>query len=244
MLMDLLHVRNNRDGVRHVSVPGLMLMIVAAWVTGCSSPVTLPEVAQEANSSLEPFVLLPGDLLEVRFPRHADWNHETRIRADGLASFLACGERMASGSSPEALGQALSECYAQHLNNPAISVLVKELAERPVYVIGEVDDPGPVPVTGEQIPFLRALGLAGGPRKDTARLKTVLLVRHFRESDAVKSWIFDARHEYWGVGPALQLQPGDVVFIPNTIIDKVDIWVDQYIRRLVPLPTFSPLVGG
>jgi hypothetical protein len=34
----------------------------------------------------------------------------------------------------------------------------------------------------------------------------------------------------------LYLQPYDVVFIPNTPIDEVAIWVDNHIRRMIPVP--------
>jgi hypothetical protein len=35
------------------------------------------------------------------------------------------------------------------------------------------------------------------------------------------------------------LQARDVVFVPNTAIDDVNIWVDQYIRKMIPIPGFG-----
>ena len=40
----------------------------------------------------------------------------------------------------------------------------------------------------------------------------------------------------WTGSVPLYLQPYDVVFIPNTPIDAVAIWVDNHIRRMIPVP--------
>jgi hypothetical protein len=36
------------------------------------------------------------------------------------------------------------------------------------------------------------------------------------------------------------LQANDLIFVPNTPIDDVNIWIDQYIRLMIPFPYLIP----
>jgi hypothetical protein len=64
-------------------------------------------------------------------------------------------------------------------------------------------------------------------------------VRWDAQSHSQLAWKIDARPKHWGgKQAAVVLQAHDVVYVPNTFIDEVDIWVDNYIRRLIPLPLF------
>ena len=108
-----------------------------------------------------------------------------------------------------------------------------------VYVIGEVVSPGAVPMDSRELHFIEAISKAGGPLKKTALLQDVVLVRHVRNEQRMM-WHIDARIEYWGSQVPIVLQRDDIVFVPNTAIDDVNIWVDQYIRLMIPFPYIFP----
>jgi hypothetical protein len=55
------------------------------------------------------------------------------------------------------------------------------------------------------------------------------------------AWKIDARPQYWDDGEMIFLQAYDLIYIPNTPIDDVGIWVEMFIRRLIPFPNFIPL---
>ncbi|HVQ25230.1 MAG TPA: hypothetical protein VMV01_08630, partial [Planctomycetota bacterium] len=111
------------------------------------------------------------------------------------------------------------------------------LASRTIYVMGEVRHPGPLTLSPDRrMTMLEALAAAEGPRKETAYLAQLLLVRWNASTGQQISWVMDASEEYWTGAVPLYLQPYDIVFIPNTPIDDVDIWVDNYIRRIIPFP--------
>ncbi len=183
----------------------------------------------------------PGDELSVRFAEHVAYNHEVVVREDGTASFAGVGALPVAGTSPRELEARLVERYTPTFATPPrIDVQRSARAERHVVVMGEVMTPGRVVFDG-RMTFHEALGLAGGPRKDTALLKQTLLVRWVAGESRQRAWKFDARQEQWGAEQPLYLQPDDVVFVPNTPIDNVDIWVEQYIRRLMPFPLLIPI---
>jgi protein involved in polysaccharide export with SLBB domain len=211
---------------------------------GCASHgIPLFEAALEANATLEPgpMLLLPGDTIQVSFPEKEDWNHSVEIRSDHAGSFWWIGEIETGGRSVEQVEIALREAYARIYPDLEVNVGVTLLAPRNIHVMGEVEDPGVYPIKG-RLSLLEGLTLAGGPIKETAMLEYLLLVRWSAKEGRQRSWRIDAAVEQWEEGLALLLQPHDVIFVPNTPIDDVDIWVDQYIRRLIPFPyTLGPV---
>ena len=67
----------------------------------------------------------------------------------------------------------------------------------------------------------------------------MVLVRWLPKENGYRGWKIDADPEFWGSPSQVYLQPGDVLYVPNTTIDKLDIWVDKYIRQLIPFPYLS-----
>jgi protein involved in polysaccharide export with SLBB domain len=112
-----------------------------------------------------------------------------------------------------------------------------------VYVGGEVAHPGLLPLNGE-LTVMAAVFQAGG-LKDTAKGDTVMLVRNngdgtptvmkLRLNDAVRG------------KPVTVLQPFDVVYVPRSAISRIDRFIDQYIRQVIPINVttgFSYLFGS
>ena len=202
----------------------------------------LPEIAAEINATHngDGSVLVAGDLLEIRFTRTPEWNHEARVLADGTASFVYVDAVPVAGLTLAAVDRLLTERYGALLRDPELTLFVKVPAARTVVVIGEVRQPGPVPLGDEPLSLLEAIGKAGGPLKHTAHLDSTLLVRWLPDRQETVAWKIDAGLEHWGVGTPLFLQAHDLVFVPNRGIDRVNIFVDQYIRQMLPFPGFSP----
>ena len=198
----------------------------------------MTEVATEINATLHtgPFVIGAGDVLEIRFNNRTEWNQSVRVRPDGRSTFPLLEEMVAGGNTLAQLQEKLTREYAKILQQPDISLNVSAVAARHVVVMGEVRDPGEIAIEGSRMSLVEAIGRAGGPIKETALLTNVLLVRWAPEHNRQMAWRIDARVDYWGAPVPLLLQPYDVVFVPNTPIDNVDIWIDQYIRRLLPFP--------
>lgn len=221
-------------------------LVLFLALAGCAAPQNgpdprpIPRIAEEINATLreKPLRLAPGDELEVVFPRLPEWSHATGVQEDGSASFLFLDRMEVAGLSLDELDARLTSAYSTYANEPDVTLFVRLRGAESAVVLGEVLDPGEVPV-GSGLTLLEALGLAGGPRKDSARLGTTLLVRWDPSENRVLAWNIDARQEHWFSPVPILLQPHDVVYVPNTPIDRVNIWVDKYIRQMIPLPGFS-----
>lgn len=217
------------------------LLAATIALTACQSAggPNLARIAPEVNATLDPATVVfgVGDQFEVRFASTPTWNQTVEITPDGAASFLAIGRIVVAGMSPGRLRETLAEAYGRVLDHPELDVAVKRLGARTVYVMGEVRKPGEFSLGDDRrLSLVEALARAGGPIKESAYLAHTLLVRWSASSGKQVAWTIDARPEHWTGAVPLYLQPYDVLYVPNTPIDDVAIWIDNYVRRMIPFP--------
>jgi len=225
----------------------LVALSSIALLLGCGSFPTLQAIAAEVNATLQPAptLLVPGDTIEVKFPYKPEYDHTVVVREDGRSSFLFLDEIYVGGSSVETLDRVLSKAYRDRpimdQNKSDLTVNLINPVTRNVVVMGEVGSSGAVPIEGGRLSLLEALGKAGGPDKATALLEELVLIRWMPKEGRQRVWQINAAFKYWQSGTPILLQPHDIIFIPNTRIDRVNTWIDQYIRRMIPIPGFIPL---
>ena len=84
---------------------------------------------------------------------------------------------------------------------------------------------------------MQALFEAGGV-PGTAAMESILVLRN--RSDANYVLKADLNKIVHGKAPDVLLEPFDVVFVPETIITKVDRAVDQFVNALIPRSVSFP----
>lgn len=226
------------------------LLALACLLTlqSCFGYPTIREAAPGINQTRikSPQFLIPEDNLDVRIGKRPEWNQTVAVREDGTASFLFFGEMQVAGLTPAQLAQRLTEKFKNRpdlVADPSVTVNITTPAPRHVIVTGEVGAPGPVLIEDNHLSLVEAIGKAGGFDKATARLTEVLLVRWLPHEGKLKSWWLDASVAYWGDGTPILLQTHDLIHIPNTTIDRVNIWVDKWIRQNLPIPLGIPVAN-
>ncbi len=124
---------------------------------GCAQ-YELPEREYEIPSE---FRLGPEDVLEIAVWKNQDLTKTVAIRPDGLISIPIVGDMQAAGLSANELAQRIAERLRQFVQNPAVSVNVKELNSYSIYVTGEVARPGKFQLKS-YVTALQAISMAGG----------------------------------------------------------------------------------
>ena len=102
-----------------------------------------------------------------------------RVAADGLISLPLIGRVQAAGLTTEQFRQELTEKWGEdYLQDPQVTVFVKEFKAKPVSVIGAVEKPDLYPLTGQRT-LIEMLSMAGGfGKKGTSPAgRTVLVTR-------------------------------------------------------------------
>jgi len=102
-----------------------------------------------------------------------------RVAADGLISLPLIGRVQAAGLTTEQFRQELEEKWGEnYLQDPQVTVFVKEFKAKPVSVIGAVEKPDLYPLTGQRT-LIEMLSMAGGFGKkgSSPAGRTVLITR-------------------------------------------------------------------
>lgn len=154
-----------------------------------------------------------GDLVEVRVFQEPDLSGAYRVSPEGTIDFPLCGKVKMAGMTSSQSADALTTCLASgYLRRPQVTVLVREYTSKKIFVFGEVQKPGTFPYE-ENMSVIQAITLAGGFTKLAAKNSTN--VTRLMNGKEVKIRV---PVEDIGVGREknFDLQPGDIVFIPES----------------------------
>lgn len=102
------------------------------------------------------------DLLEITVFKVPDLTRELRIDSRGYITYPLIGAVRAKGLKPAQLERVIAQKLEQtYMNNPQVTVVVKESVQNRVTVEGAVKKAGVFPVSGDMT-VLQAIALAGG----------------------------------------------------------------------------------
>jgi protein involved in polysaccharide export with SLBB domain len=166
------------------------------------------------------------------------------IRPDGFITLpLLPKDIKASGLTIPQLKAVVSKDYNKILNNLGLSLILETSKSNLVYVMGEVEKPDyyqmDTPTTLTQI-----LSRAGG-LLDTAKTNSILVLSRNKEKKPVGKLIdLDKSIGEGNIGNDLLLRQYDVVYVPRSTIADVNLFVDQYINKIIPEFFRTSLVFG
>jgi protein involved in polysaccharide export with SLBB domain len=182
-----------------------------------------------------------GDDLAISFYLNSEFDTDTTVRPDGKISLRLVGDQQARGLTPEQLAQELDRAYSSEQLNPGASVLVKNSPSRVVYVEGQVDHPGAIPLHPDMT-ALGAISQAGG-LSDGANPDAIVLIRRdlcgqphgqeLRIGDVLSQK--DNRED-------AQLLLGDMIVVPRSTISNIGLFVKQYVKDLIPIQPYLPIL--
>jgi polysaccharide biosynthesis/export protein len=158
------------------------------------------------------YVIGPLDVVGVLFWKDEDLSAEVVVRPDGKISLPLLNEIEAGGLTPEQLRLRVLESARRFVEDPTVSIVVKQINSRNVFIMGEVLKPGTYPLGGPTS-VLQLIAVAGGMTEFAARDEIVLMrtadaqtVRHrVKYNEVLKGKNLEQN---------LLLQPGDTVVVP------------------------------
>jgi protein involved in polysaccharide export with SLBB domain len=202
-------------------------------------PQAGPSIDAATHASGPEYRIQVGDRLEIKFFYSPELNEQVIVRPDGRISLQLIPELEVTNLTLAMLAKQLTERYAADLNHPQVTVIVREFGTQRVFVDGEVGTPGVVPILG-QMTALQAISQAGG-LKDTARSTDVIVIRR-GQGDAPVAFKVDLKKARAGgdLAQDVTLAPLDIIYVPRSRIANVNLFVDQYIRKVLP---FDWVVG-
>lgn len=213
----------------------MLAIAVLALISGCShlSSALPPAEAMTAKnpSPPAPYIIQPGDSLDIKFFYNPELNESVTVRPDGFISLQLINEVRVAGLEPRHATEMLTERYARELKKPVVAVIVKSFAGQRVYVGGEVGQQGLLTMP-HGLTALQAVMQSGG-FKNTAQPSETLVIRKGPDSRPVPLRV-DLESVLSGSasGQDFRLQPDDIVYVPKSPIAKANLFVNQYVEQL------------
>lgn len=128
------------------------------------------------QSGVNSYRISPYDLLTIDVFQAEELSQEIRVNPDGNISLPLIGVIKATGLTQEQLTQSIkSKLSEKYIQNPQVSLFIKEFNNQEVTVGGEVKKPGVFPIKGKMT-LLQAVAKAEG-LSDLADKNKVILFR-------------------------------------------------------------------
>ena len=115
------------------------------------------------------------DLLEIRVFDVEDLDSILRVTEDGRITMPMIGEVLAAGLTRTQLENAIEAALVRYMNDPQVSIFIREYESQRVSVIGAVNRPGTYEMQG-RMTLIEAISSAGGINYDDSA-GTVAILR-------------------------------------------------------------------
>ena len=196
------------------------LAAVALLLGACPATAPPPPPPERLEADLADIVrsvtLGPGGVSEVRVYRQKELSGLHRVGPDGTIRFPLIGAVEVTDRSPEAVADTIRKLLLEgdFLRDPQVTVFVKEYRSQKVFVLGQVRKPGTFPYQ-DNMNLIEAITMAGGFTPLAARNRTVMT--RIREGKELRILV-PADEISEGRRPNPPLKPGDIVFVPESIL--------------------------
>jgi polysaccharide biosynthesis/export protein PslD len=231
------------------------LVVVVATCLGCGSVTreefdALQRIHVAMAYARKDYRIQPGDTVKLSVFRGAqvppEYVQELTVQPDGKIALINIEKPLqAEGLTVAELQDKAKEVYAplfppREGGTQRFFVTIQFLTTNraqwlpdQVFVLGQVRRSGAVPYR-QGLTVLQAVASAGGWLVGSANESRVVLLRSDNEGKTVTREIdLDAAVSH--LGSDLEIFPGDIVYVPMTFISQLNIWIDLWIRGLIPI---------
>jgi polysaccharide export outer membrane protein len=214
--VNTMHSRRTRSGCTGLAVL-LAVAATAAQTPPQRSPSTAASTAAAAPAAndaatVPEYRISRGDKLRIEVYKDTYLSQSVQVRPDGRITLPLAGDLGAEGLTSIELRDRISTMLKEYVANPVVTVIVVETVDPVVYVMGEVNNPGSVPIRGA-LTVLQALAVTGG-FKDFANPKDIRILRRGADGTTVATIPFNYKDAIKPDAKVVYLQPGDTVVVP------------------------------
>ena len=196
-------------------------MRIALWtgfallLAACSTPP--PPLAANAPRTLAPYLVGPGDTLNVVVWRSPELSMTVTVRPDGRITTPLVEDLQASGKTTTQIAREIEQALTRYVQSPVVTVIVTSFAgpySQQVRVIGEATKPQALAYR-ENMTLLDVMIAVGGITDFAAGNRANILrteggkTRQFgvRLTDLIRGGDLSAN---------VEMRPGDVLVIPQS----------------------------
>lgn len=211
----------------------LIIALVLAAQVNCSAQAgPLPPTANTAllavpGAKTKSYRIAPTDKLRIAVVQEAELDSIVRVDANGSVNLKYVGPITIVGLTISEAEKMIEASYrdGRFLRSPQVTINVEEYALREVSIQGEVKNPARYPMPVETVVTLLDIVTRAGGFTDVAKGTEVKITRFGPDGRVLKVFVVDVESIIKGKGKdqkiedsTLELEPGDVIYVPQRII--------------------------
>jgi polysaccharide export outer membrane protein len=175
-------------------------------------PPAAPSAAGDAAATAADFTIGPEDVLGILFWRDQEMSGDVTVRPDGMISLPLIRDIKAAGLTPDELADRIQQAAAEFITDASVTVVVRQMNSRKVFITGEVARPGAYPLASSTT-VMQLIAVAGG-LTEFAESKSISIMRV--TGGETKTFDFNYRDVARGKRREqnIVLKPGDTVVVP------------------------------
>ncbi len=184
-----------------------------------ATPATTNATAETPAPPITPppgYLIGSEDVLTITFWRDKDMSGDVTVRPDGKISVPLLNDIKAAGLTVEELRQGLVKAAKTFMDDPSVTVSVKTINSRVVFITGAIAKPGPYALT-EGMTVIALIAKAGG-LLEYADSKHIVVIRHDKKANGQPDSVI-VNYKDWASNKNLQqnveLRPGDMVIVKS-----------------------------
>ncbi len=167
---------------------------------------------KKATYDPKTYIIGEQDVLGIDVWKEKDISQTAVVRPDGKITIPLVDEVYVVGLTPVQLESLLEEKLKPFLTVPQVTVIVKEINSRKVYLMGQVGRTGPFLVNSTTT-VLQLIAQAGGLR-DFAKRKKIYIMRNVDGKTEHYRFNYDEVIKGKHLEQNIVLQPGDTIVVP------------------------------
>ena len=174
----------------------------------------LASAKEPAAKALPDYLIGPDDVLTIGVWGEKDLSGDFTVRPDGKISLQLVNDISAAGLTTEQLREILNKQYTPFIEAPNVSVVVKAINSRRVYINGYVTRPGPYQL-GSGLTIVQLISIAGG-LLDYADQKNIMVLRAEPDANGQPVSVrvnYDDISKGKNLTQNVALKPGDTVIV-------------------------------
>jgi polysaccharide export outer membrane protein len=180
--------------------------------------------------------LHPSDIVDVSFTLAPEFNQTLTLQPDGYVALKDAGAVYAQGLTISEFREAVQQAYRGYLHDPEVGVALKDF-EHPYFIVGgQVGHPGKYELRSDTT-VAEAVAIAGG-LAPAAKHSQVIVFRRVSD-DLVETRVVDLKKmlKQKDLREDVHLRPGDLVFVPQNFISKIERFVTRPTMGMYLSPT-------
>jgi polysaccharide biosynthesis/export protein len=164
--------------------------------------------------------LQKSDVVEIKFKFSPEFDQTVTVQPDGFISLDGAGDIKVEDKTIPEVTEVIRHAYQSTLHQPVITVVLKDF-EKPFFIAsGQVGHPGKYELRSDTT-LIAGLAMAGDITS-AAKHSQVVLFRHI-SSETVEARVFNVKQMLASrnLEEDPHLLPGDLVFVPQNKISKI-----------------------